>query len=46
MGFNYLKSPMVALAKRIIEAGEIGEVRTFRGVHAEDYTADARAPWT
>lgn len=46
VGFNYLKSPMLALAKEIIEGGEIGEVRTFRGVHAEDYMADAQAPWT
>jgi len=46
VGFSYLKNPMVALAKRMVEAGEIGEVRTFRGVHAEDYMADARAPWT
>ncbi len=46
VGFNYLKNPMLALAKRLIEAGEIGEVRTFRGVHAEDFMADAQAPWT
>lgn len=46
VGFNYLKNPMLGLAKRLIEAGEIGDVRTFRGVHAEDYMADARAPWT
>ncbi len=46
VGFNYLKNPMVALAKRIIEAGEIGRVTTFRGVHAEDYMADEGAPWT
>jgi predicted dehydrogenase len=46
VGFNYLKNPMLALAKRLIEAGEIGEVRTFRGVHAEDYMADAQSPWT
>ena len=46
VGFNYLKNPMLALAKRIIDAGEIGRVRTFRGVHAEDYMADAQSPWT
>jgi len=46
VGFNYLKNPMVALAKEIIVSGEIGEVRTFRGIHAEDYMADPRAPWT
>jgi predicted dehydrogenase len=46
VGFNYLKNPMMAVARELIEAGEIGHVRTFRGVHAEDYMADASAPWT
>ncbi len=46
VGFNYLKNPMFALAKEIIANGEIGEIRTFRGVHAEDYMADSQAPWT
>jgi len=46
VGFNYLKNPMVALAKAIISSGEIGEIRTFRGIHAEDYMADSQAPWT
>ena len=46
VGFNYLKNPMVALAREIIASGEIGAIRSFRGVHAEDYMADAQAPWT
>ena len=46
VGFNYLKNPMVALARDIVASGEIGDIRTFRGVHAEDYMADAQAPWT
>ena len=46
VGFNYLKNPMLALARDIIRSGEIGEVRSFTGVHAEDYMADAEAPWT
>jgi predicted dehydrogenase len=46
VGFNYLKNPMMALAREIIAGGEIGEVRSFRGIHAEDYMADAQAPWT
>jgi predicted dehydrogenase len=45
VGFNYLKNPMVTLAKEIIVSGEIGEIRTFRGIHAEDYMADPKAPW-
>ena len=46
VGFNYLKNPMLTLAKRIIDAGDIGQIRTFRGVHAEDYMADDTSPWT
>ena len=46
VGFNYLKNPMVALAREIVECGEIGEVVNFRGIHAEDYMADPAAPWS
>ncbi len=44
VGLNYLKNPMFALAKNIIANGEIGEIRTFRGIHAEEYLADPQAP--
>ena len=46
VGFNYLKNPMLKLARDIIASGEIGEVRTFQGIHAEDYMADAETPWS
>jgi predicted dehydrogenase len=46
VGFNYLKNPMVELAHEIAQSGEIGEVWSFRGIHAEDYMTDAEAPWT
>lgn len=46
VGFNYLKNPMVALAREIVASGEIGEVVSFRGIHAEDYMTDPQAPWT
>ena len=46
VGFNYLKNPMVALARDIIASGEIGEVVSFRGRHAEDYMSDPNAPFT
>ena len=45
IGFNYLKNPMIALAREIVASGEIGEVVYFRGSHAEDYMADATTPW-
>ncbi|MXN63992.1 gfo/Idh/MocA family oxidoreductase [Stappia sp. GBMRC 2046] len=46
VGFNYLCNPMVALAREMIEAGELGEIRGYRGLHAEDYMSDASAPFT
>lgn len=46
VGFNYLCNPMLALAKTMIAAGELGEIRSFRGLHAEDYMADATSPYT
>ena len=45
VGFNYVKNPLIALAREIIEQGEIGEPVSFRGIHAEDYMADAATPW-
>jgi predicted dehydrogenase len=46
VGFNYLKNPIVELAREIVGSGEIGEVWSFRGIHAEDYMTDAESPWT
>jgi predicted dehydrogenase len=46
VGFNYLRNPMVELAREIAASGEIGEVWSFRGIHAEDYMTDAEGPWT
>jgi predicted dehydrogenase len=46
VGFNYLKNPLLALARAMIEGGEIGSVVSFRGIHAEDYMADPAQPWT
>ncbi len=46
VGFNYLANPMLALARDMIRDGELGEVYSYRGVHAEDYMADPRSPMT
>ncbi len=46
VGFNYLSNPMFLLARSLIASGRIGEIRSFRGIHAEDYMADKDAPWT
>ncbi|WP_106743622.1 Gfo/Idh/MocA family protein [Yoonia maritima] len=46
VGFNYLCNPMLQLARAMIESGELGEIRGYRGLHAEDYMADASGPFT
>lgn len=46
VGFNYVCNPLFALARDMIAAGDLGEIRSFRGIHAEDYMADAHDPWT
>jgi predicted dehydrogenase len=45
VGFNYVRNPLVALAREIVSSGEIGELIGFRGVHLEDYLADPLAPF-
>jgi predicted dehydrogenase len=44
VGFNYLKNPIIGLAREIVTSGEIGELTAFRGIHAEDYMVDPQAP--
>lgn len=45
VGFQYLANPMIYLARELIRDGELGEIRYFRGRHAEDYHQDAALPW-
>jgi len=44
VGFNYLANPIISLAREMIAGGELGEVTTYRGIHAEDYMADPATP--
>ena len=46
VGFNYLCNPMLRLAKDMIVAGELGAIRSYRGLHCEDYMADGDSPYT
>lgn len=46
VGFNYICNPMFALARDMIQSGELGEVRAYRGYHAEDYMVDEEGPFT
>ncbi len=45
VGYNYLKNPLLALARDMIAGGELGEIVGFRGIHAEDYMLDPDLPW-
>jgi predicted dehydrogenase len=46
VGFNYLKNPMVELARAMIAAGELGTITGYRGIHAEDFMADPAQPFS
>ena len=46
VGFNYLCNPMLSLAREMITGGELGEIRGYRGIHCEDYMADAQGAFT
>jgi predicted dehydrogenase len=44
--FNYRFVPALRYAKNLIEDGEIGEVRHFRGKYLQDWLVDPEAPWS
>lgn len=46
VGYNYIKNPLLKLARQMVESGELGEIISFRGIHAEDYMADPRLPYS
>jgi predicted dehydrogenase len=37
VGFNYRYVPAVALAKELVDAGRLGELRHYRGLYLQDY---------
>jgi predicted dehydrogenase len=45
VGYNYIKNPLLALARDMVANGELGEIISFRGIHAEDYMADPELPY-
>ncbi|MGE3832747.1 MAG: Gfo/Idh/MocA family protein [Parvibaculaceae bacterium] len=45
VGYNYIMNPLLALARDMVAAGELGEITNFRGVHAEDYMAAPTIPY-
>jgi predicted dehydrogenase len=46
VGFNYRRVPALALARRHIVAGRIGDVRQVRIAYLQDWLADEAAPMT
>jgi predicted dehydrogenase len=46
VGFNYRRVPALVLARDLIAAGRIGEVRSVRAAYLQDWLADAAAPMT
>jgi predicted dehydrogenase len=46
VGFTYRRVPAVALARRLVEQGRIGEIRHVRAQYLQDWLADAAAPMT
>jgi predicted dehydrogenase len=46
VGFNYVKNPLMELARNMVVSGELGEITSFRGIHAEDYMSDPHSPYS
>ena len=44
VGFTYRRVPAIALARRLVEDGRIGEVRHVRAQYLQDWIADPEAP--
>src|SRR4051794_13849267 len=44
VGFTYRRVPAIALARRLVEEGRIGEVRHVRAQYLQDWIADPEAP--
>jgi predicted dehydrogenase len=46
IGFNYRYVPAIALARRLVSDGELGEIRQFRGRYLQDWLVDPSEPWS
>jgi predicted dehydrogenase len=44
VAFNYRRTPAVALAKKYIDEGAIGDILSFRGTYLQDWSADPDGP--
>lgn len=46
LGHNYRRVPAIALAKKMIEEGKLGQIYHFRGVYLQDWIMDPGFPVT
>jgi predicted dehydrogenase len=46
VGFNYRRVPALALARRLVAAGRLGDLRHLRAVYLQDWLTDPAAPLT
>jgi len=46
VGFTYRRVPAVALARRLVEQGRIGDIRHVRAQYLQDWISDPLAPMT
>jgi predicted dehydrogenase len=44
VAFNYRRTPAVALARKYIAEGRIGDILNFRGAYLQDWSADPDSP--
>lgn len=44
VGFNFLRNPLVTVCREMIASGELGEIISFRGRHAENYMCNPDLP--
>lgn len=45
-GFSYRRTPALALARRFVEEGRLGEIRHIRAQYLQDWLSDAESPLT
>lgn len=44
IGFNFRRVPALALARKLIANGELGDIRHFRGIYQQDWLTDEKFP--
>jgi predicted dehydrogenase len=46
VAFNYRRVPAIAYARKLVEAGRLGEIRHVRALYLQDWLSDGNAPMT